>query len=284
LPVGWYDVIDNDGCDTKVLVFENQLAGYIALHKARNKYLENSELTGEDVLNEFFGGFGFLPDKNELQYVLDYLRSEGNFTLHRFKERKEIEPYLVAKELKKVNAIDAIDEKINSVYDEHKSVIDSLYGDKMYYGQRVWDYIRYKNGIAPIGTRIEEVKKEFYTLSSEPQPKSIDELLDEVIAEQGDKFAEGFIRPEISWTDKDYSSYFGVYYTDKDIIRINMVLNSESVPEDVVKFVIYHECLHQEMPNHSKAFREKERLYPDFAKCENFLFCKFPDFDKEYSM
>jgi hypothetical protein len=285
LPVGWYDVIDSDGCDTKVLVFENQLAGYIAWRKAKVEYLENTLLTGEDVLNEFFCGFGFLPDKNELQYVLDYLRSEGTFpTLQRFKERDEVEPYIIAKELKKANAIDAIDEKINSTYEEHKDIIDSLYGDKAYYGQRVWDYIRYKNGIVPIGTRVEEVEKEFYTLSSEPQPKSIDELLDEVIDEQGDKFVEDFVRPEIAWTDKDYKSYFGVYYTQNNCIRINRLLNSVSVPEEVVKFVIYHECLHQEMPNHFKAFRAKERLYPNFAEYENFLFCKFPDFDRECAM
>ena len=45
-----------------------------------------------------------------------------------------------------------------------------------------------------------------------------------------------------------------------------MEMNSVSVDKEVVKFVIYHECLHQEFVGHPKEFRAKERSYKDFQK------------------
>lgn len=43
----------------------------------------------------------------------------------------------------------------------------------------------YEDGMIPLGTKIEEVEKKTYKFSDEPLNQSIDELLDEVIKEQG---------------------------------------------------------------------------------------------------
>lgn len=142
----------------------------------------------------------------------------------------------------------------------------------------------YEDGMIPLGTKIEEVEKKTYKFSDEPLNQSIDELLDEVIKEQGKKLKEGFVRPEIYWTDRNYASYFGVYYHDENVIQINRLLNSQSVPKEAVKFVIYHECLHQGIAGHPKEFRALERKYPKFQKWERFLTYELPDFDFETAM
>lgn len=66
----------------------------------------------------------------------------------------------------------------------------------------------------------------------------------------------------ISWTDKPYKTYYGVYYPDNNSIKINSVLNSKNVPVEVIKFVIYHEMLHRDYHKHDKTFRELEQQYP----------------------
>ena len=91
-----------------------------------------------------------------------------------------------------------------------------------------------------------------------------------------------FVRPEIQWTDRAMASYWGVFYHDYNLIYINSLLNSESVDKEVVKFVIYHECLHQEFTGHPKEFRDKERLYKDFQIQEHFLDYILRDFDGKF--
>lgn len=41
LPVGWYDVIDEDGSNTRVPVFENQLSGYENLKRDFSEYIDS---------------------------------------------------------------------------------------------------------------------------------------------------------------------------------------------------------------------------------------------------
>ena len=142
----------------------------------------------------------------------------------------------------------------------------------------------YPDGVAPLGTVVEEVEKKFYKLDEEPFAESLDKLLDEVISEFSDVLGKNFIRPTISWTDREYKTYFGIYYPEKKRIKINRVLDSKTVPREVLKYLIYHECLHQLIPKHGREFRNLEQRYPNFDDCEHFLDVKFPDFYREYAM
>ena len=96
--------------------------------------------------------------------------------------------------------------------------------------------------------------------------------------------------PPISWTDRPYSTYFGVYTwpidpaNGSDSIRINCVLNSKDVPRETVKYVLYHELLHKENHTHNKAFRNLEHQYPDYTAHEKFLAFTFPKFDLKYAL
>ena len=286
LPVGWYDIIDEDGNDTKLLVFENQLEGYEKFKDEFVSCIENTTLKSHDIITRYFRTFGMLPGENEVENLLQYIRQEEEFPeLHRFQVREQIEPFAIAKKIQNENMtyIDTM-KLISDTFENNKKIIIGLYGNFEYYKGKVLDCLMFPRGIVPIGTKVEEVEKEVYELSTEPLKESIEDLLTEVITEQTNNLPSDFKRPEIYWTDKPQATYFGMYYHERNLIYINSLLNSISIPREVVKFVIYHECLHQEFVGHPKEFRDKERLYPEFQKHENFLDYKLRDFDIKEAM
>ena len=286
LPVGWYDVIDEYGNDVKVLVFENQLSGYELFEKDCAIYFDAENVTGHSLLTKYFKTFGMLPEEDELENIFYFIKQEKTFpVLERFDVRDQIEPFILSEKIKQSKAAWGDSMKmIEETFSQHKQMILSLYGSFEYYKKRISDCLFFPKGIVPLGTQIEEVDKSVYQISAEPLEEDIEELLTEVIAEQLDNFQADFIRPEIYWTDSPVGSYFGIYYHEKNLIYINALLNSASIPKEVVKFVIYHECLHQEFKGHPKAFREKERRYPEFQKHENFLDYTLRDFDVREAM
>ncbi len=67
----------------------------------------------------------------------------------------------------------------------------------------------------------------------------------------------------------------GSYCSNSNIIRINPVLDKDSVPDYYINFVVYHEMLHAAIgimekdgrrSVHPRDFRERERLFRDYDK------------------
>ncbi len=290
LPNGWFNVTDENGNDEQVLIFDNQLDGYKRLFEDV-KYIADN-LTGADfdarqLLIAYFSNLGVMPLEDDLRDIVTYFSNENKFPeIQTFDERDKIDPYNVANGLKnKTQTFMATLNQIKDIYGEHRDMIDNLYGGYEFYQDRVVNFMQYPNGVAPLGTVIEETEKEFYHLSTEPFAESPEKLLDEVIREQSDNLGNNFVKPAVYWTDKDYRSYFATYNhreeRAKDFIMLNRILNSASVPRDVMKFLLYHECLHQRLPKHNLEFRELEARYPNFHDCDNFLDRTFPDFVKD---
>ena len=288
LPVGWYNIIDEEGNDEQILVFENQMRGYDNLKADLENNLQNveSSVDNEDIGEKYFDEFGLAPTENELRDLVYYFVLENKFPeMQTFELRDKIDPYKLAQEfISQDFGMKTVRNKIAEIYKENRQLIDNLYGGRDYYERRIIDFMMYPDGVAPLGTIVEEVEKEFYKLDEEPFGESLDTLLDEVISEHTNTLGKNFKRPTISWTDKDYKTYFGIYYPEKKRIKINRVLDSKTVPREVLKYLIYHECLHQLIPKHGREFRNLEHLFPNFDDCENFLDVKFPDFYKEYAM
>ena len=284
LPVGWYDVIDEYGNDTKVLVFENQLEGYEDFKNNVELYFEDEKTTGRKLITKHFRSFGMLPGEDELEYVLRYINQEKEFPeLKLFEARDRIEPFVLSEKIKQGNMTYTDTMKcIKDAYEQNRDLAESLYGNFDYYKKRVSDCLMFPKGIVPLGTRVEEVDKAVFHLSKEPLAESIEELLSEVMEENGEHLGGKFVRPEIHWTDRALASYWGIFYHDNNLIYINSLLNSESIDKEVVKFVIYHECLHQEFRGHPREFRIKERLYKGFQKQEHFLEYILRDFEGKF--
>lgn len=284
LPIGWFDVIDEYGNDTKVLVFENQLQGYDAFKMDVERYFEDDNVSAQDLIVKYFRDFGMLPDKNDLDDILRYIKQEKEFPeLCSFEIRDKIDPFTIAETIKKGDMTYSDTMKcIKDAYEQNKEITESLYGSFEYYKKRVSDCLMFPKGIVPLGTRLEEVDKEVFHLSKEPLAESIEELLAEVIEENKEHLGQDFIVPEIHWTDRPLGGFWGKYIHDYNLIQMNALLNSESIDKEVVKFVIYHECLHQFFKGHPKEFYEKEHLYKDFQKHQHFLDYALRDFDMDF--
>ena len=286
LPIGWYDVIDEDGNDSKVIVFENQFAGYKKFKNDTEQYCSDNGTTPSDIIQKYFRIFGMLPAENELDNILRYIRQEKEYPEFKsFEEKHSIEPVTIALKIENDNLpYKEIIRLIENTFEQHKELILSLYGSLEYYKQRITDCLLFPSGIIPVLTKVEEIDKETYHISPVPMTENIDELLTEVIEEQSENLPENFIRPEICWTEYPVGAYFGMFYHEKNRIHINALLNSQSIPKEVVKFIIYHECLHQEFFGHPKEFRQKEHLYPDFQKWQHFLDYTIRDFELDIEM
>ena len=286
LPVGWYNVFDEEGNDEKVIVFASQEDGYRSMERDIDNIMKQKEFVGSELLMKYFTGFGLSPDPNDLVDMAIYVRYTCQFPeFHTFEQRDEIDPgQLAVKFNAEALPLVATRAKIDEIYAEHKLLIDSLYGNRNYYERRIVDFMMYPNGVVPIGTRIEEAERIFYKLDPAPFAESLDNMLDEVLQEQSVILGKDFIRPSISWTDRAYKCYFAQYEFAAAHIKVNAVLNSVSVPKEVIKFLIYHECLHQLIPGHGTEFRQLERKYPDFEEHEHFLDYTFPDYYRESAM
>lgn len=287
LPVGWYNVFDRNDAPEKVLVFANQTEGYAAMQADVKAIIEADEQNGKELLQKYFDGFGVMPTPQELEDIAEFTAVEKAFPVFQsFAERDEIDPAVLAEKYKDETAaanIFTMQKDINEIYNAHKAMIDSLYGNVTSYQQRIFDFILYPNGVTPTGSSIEEAETEFGKLSAEPFAESLEVLLDEVIAEQKENLVEDFKHPTIGWTKKAYKGYFAQYDWLVDNIKVNCGLNSTSVPREVLKYLIYHECLHQLIHSHGPKFRELERKFPNFNEYDNFLDYTFPTFSKEES-
>ena len=291
LPSGWFNITDENGNDEQILIFDNQLDGYKKLFEDVQYIHSNINTTNFDarqLLIAYFSNLGVMPLEDDLRDIVTYFRNENKFPeIQTFEERDKIDPYNVANGLKnKTQSFVATLNQIKSNYDEHREMIDNLYGGYELYQEKVVNFMQYPNGVAPLGTGIEETEKEFYNLSPQPIADSLDKLLDEVIREQIANLGENFVKPSVYWTERDFRSYFATYNyretREKDFIMVNKILNSASVPREVLKFLLYHECLHQRFAKHGVEFRELEQRYPNFHDCgDNFLNRTFPDFVKD---
>ena len=54
LPVGWYDVNDEEGNDSKILVFEDQVNSYKDLKRDMDYFVNNPKLGADDVMKGYF--------------------------------------------------------------------------------------------------------------------------------------------------------------------------------------------------------------------------------------
>ncbi|MBQ7454781.1 MAG: DEAD/DEAH box helicase [Selenomonadaceae bacterium] len=290
LPNGWFNLVDDSGNEEQILIFDNQLDGYKKLFDDVNYIAQNlndPNFDARELLLAYFSNLGVAPLEDDLQDIITYFKNEGKFPeLQTFEERDKVDPYHVANGLKnKSQTFMQTLAQIKKVYSEHTEMIDSLYGGYDLYQDKVVNFMQYPNGVVPLGTAIEEAEKKFYQLSDEPFGESLEKLLDEVITEQAAALGKNFVKPSIYWTNRDFKSYFATYnYREeraKDFIMINKLLDSKSMPRDVMKFLLYHECLHQRLPKHNVEFRELEARYPNAQEHDNFLSRTFPDFFRD---
>lgn len=273
LPVGWYTLVDEDGELVRMLVFEDQLNGLKKMMTDKKIWSNDLSFGAEQALNKYFSGFCYAPDIRNLSLLIDNIRTfDEPPQIHILKDRKIADP---------IYAIERADneqrdflELGKELYDENE-IIQDLYQNKEDYLMELCQ-IKIYGKTNRMRTKVEELPFESIPFDRTPF-YDINELFTEVRNEIFGGEFDGI--SSISWTDKPYKTYYGVYYYNDNSIKINSVLNSKDVPKRVVKFVIYHEMLHRDYSKHDKTFREYEHRFPDFEYCEHFLNRNMEEFD-----
>lgn len=108
--------------------------------------------------------------------------------------------------------------------------------------------------------------------------------LDEIFASLNRRYFEGTIDARIGWGRgttgrRRRSIRMGAYYHDTRTILIHPALDRPEVPRYFVELVVYHEMLHQAVPQqrseggrrciHSAEFRRRERLFAEFDRARS---------------
>ena len=267
LPYGWYQLVDDDGEDYSLLVWEEQVANYSNIMRNQSEIRSNPAISPEIIGKEYFGGFGVKPGIDELGYLIRAIRNNDNESpqLFTFAERNAIDPVRLSEQLKQEN-IGAQDIKnwVNKVYLKHETLALQLFGNFDCFFDRVLEALKGRK-VSP--GDIKEIPVELMPFKIEPT-HNLSVLAREVVDEMFNGRYDGI--KSIEWTMKPLSQYYGCYNFDGSI-QINQLLDSPQVDKEVVKFVIYHEMLHRDFVRHTPSFYAQEHRYPGYTEHNRFL-------------
>lgn len=153
-----------------------------------------------------------------------------------------------------------------------KALADYVRGRSRAAERRISAYLR-EHEEAVRGARTARQRRE---LRSQGRVHDLQALFDELNA----TYFDGRIDAKIGWgreapNRRRRSIKLGSYLHEARLIRIHPALDRGEVPRFFVRYVVFHEMLHQAVPPervggrlqiHSAAFRERERAYPDYER------------------
>ena len=93
-------------------------------------------------------------------------------------------------------------------------------------------------------------------------------------------FGGSMSRPQLVWSRTFAVRKFGHYDHAHDTVMVNMAMDSKTVPEPAVDFIVYHELLHRQlgviwqsdrMAAHTPEFRERERQFRQYDQAKAVL-------------
>ena len=279
LPVGWYPLIDGEGEDYTMLVWEEQVEGFTNMISEKDKIIKEREIDSRKISHKYFGGFNMPPNSRDSDLFIFNLKTEDRVPeFFKFENRDKIDPVNVTKKLldENVGINDLLDE-VESIYINNKEIIDDVYGDFQEYYSRIINNLKNKDGKKIGRPKIVEVPVELLPYKIQPT-HDLNKLMEEVINEMFEGDYPGI--NTIIWTDKAYSGYYGIYHPGGNI-RINKILDSPEVDREVVKFLIYHELLHRDYEKHDKNFYREEHKYPNYTEHNRFLDHKIYNYKME---
>lgn len=271
IPVGWYSVVDDDGMDKRILVFEEQLESYHNLENNKEYIIES--VTAEIVLAAYFKDVSPMPEEDDMRLLLDYYRDSGRFPPYfSLEQREHLDPKEIAKEMQRLfSKEDKQKEDKQTEWLEKlfwaNPVLQDIYHVFFAFRKSVFDALIQKK--EPVLPPIDE--REEYQIV--PGQFDLIALLKEVQQMYPKLSTEGLLG--ISWSKNVVRNWFGFcekFGSNAYIITINRLLSSPVVDKEVIKYLIFHELLHENgYWNHDKEFRDREWQYPNSAELDSFL-------------
>ncbi len=268
-PCGWYSLMDDEGNGYPMLVFDSQLEGYNALEK--NMKLVRGQASVEVIQKLFFENAAVKPEHEELGMLISYVEDLNEMPPYfTFTERECFDPKLLADKLNRLFEKD--EDKVNwlkRLYDE-SPVLQQIYKYFFAFKKTVFDAAKIKTE----AQLVSEDDREKYEIV--PDYYDLTELLDEVKVMFPKLRTEGLLK--IGWSSNVVNAWFAlcqrqiidgnIYYQ----IHVNKLLSSPKVNREVIKYLIFHELLHQNgYWSHDEEFRKREWQYPNSAEWDGFL-------------
>lgn len=224
------------------------------------------------LLKAYFSNVDVLPNINEIALFLDYINDDGNMPpFFEFKERDMLAPEKIAARMMKLYEKEEDREAwLKQLYDK-STILQQVY--KLFYAFRktVFDALKEKTEAVIIA---DDDRQEYNIIDNY---FNLSELLNEVIEMYPKLSTKGLVR--IGWSSNIVKSWYALcqkfdYVSDETLyqLTVNKILSSPNVDKEVIKYLIFHELLHQNgYWNHDDEFRKREWQYPNSAELDGFL-------------
>ena len=279
-PVGWFSVTDKNNSDYSLLVYEGQEDVYKTIE---NNIKLLNKVDPEMLLELYFADCEVKPELEEIGDFLDYIIETGEMPPYfTFEERSILDPDIVAKDLVEKFGNKATEapglEYIEKVFYENK-ILQQVYKFFFAYRKSVFDCIKPQKD-AIIVTK--DIIREKYEIVD--NYFNLQALLDEVLAMYPKLSADGLVK--LGWSKNVVRNWFALCQKDKTgtyyQIHINKILSSPKVDKEVIKYLLFHELLHQNgYWNHDIEFRKREWQYPNSAELDGRLDGLWLEYDME---
>jgi len=270
-PVGWYSMLDEEGQDIKILVYENQLNGFKRLKNKKDVFI-NKNADASIVLKMCFDDDENTPQKKELQLILNTLyESKEMPNYYSFEERDLVNIKEIARKMKELSTTDIDEEEWLKDIFEKSLLLKELFKTSYVFKKTVLEADKVVT--ASVISSLDE--RENYHI--EEGIYDLEELMEEVLTDN--EFLNKDNLLSISWSNEVIKSWYGLcqwwQFEDGSYeykIQINKLLSSPEVSREVIKYLIYHELLHKNGHyKHDMIFRELEWKYPESDELDGFL-------------
>lgn len=269
-PIGWYSVTNENGEDVNLLVFDCQQKSY---HEVSMNIAFVRNISSELLLSAYFNGVSIQPDLQEMDYFLDYINNAGELPpFYTFEQRENCDPQTIAKILLDKFGNNATEkqglEYLQTLYEQNQ-ILSKIYKYFFAFRKTVFDCLKDKKDSI---IEVEDVR-EYYSIID--NYFDLSELLQEVLAMFPGLSAEGLVK--LNWSDNVVRNWFAVVFKFDESethyqIYVNRLLSSPKVNREVIKYLLFHELLHQNgYWQHDREFRLREWQYPNSAELDGFL-------------
>lgn len=268
-PCGWYSVINEEGEDEKLLVFDVQLNSYEDIQRNIKNITPDMSV---DALQElYFGTCDVKPELFELQLLLDYIIDTGEMPLYfELSQREAFDLKEIGEAYQKIAATKEDEDSWLKELFEKAPILQQIYHYFYAFKKSVLDAIK-ESVDAEIVTVDEREKyqivENYYNLS---------ELLDEIKEQYPKLRTDGLVK--IAWSNSVVRDWYALCerYIDNGKVlyqlHVNKLLSSPKIEKELIKYLIFHELLHQNgYWEHDMEFRIREWSYPDSDKWDGIL-------------